>query len=292
MGDYKVLRPLITVTKEEIIDYNKKNNIKYVEDPSNKKDVYTRNRYRKYILPFFKKEDKNVHQKFLKFSETLLQYNNFIDREMRNVINEVYKQNILNIEEFSQLDNLIQQKIIYYILEHVYQDDLMLIYDKHAELLFQLIHSSKPNSYIYLPNGIKAIKSYKNLTFVKDLDADKVEYEIELINYINLPNGKNIEIVNEAEGTGNDIIRLSSEEIKAPLHVRTRNIGDKMEVKGLLGRKKVKDIFIDEKISAPEREVWPIVIDSTGKILWIPGLKKSKYDKEKNEKYDIILKYY
>ncbi len=292
MGDYKIIRPFITVTKQEILDYNKNNNIRYVEDPSNKKSVYTRNRYRKYILPFFKKEDKNVHHKFLKFSETLLEYNNFIDNQMRNVVSNIYKQNILNIEKFLKLDYLIQQKIIYYILENVYQDDLMLIYDKHAELLFELINSDKPNSYIYLPNGIKAIKAYKNLTLTKDSEINKGDYEIELINYVNLPNGKNIEIVEEADSTNNDILRLSSEEIETPLHVRSRNFGDKMEAKGLLGRKKVKDIFIDEKISTAEREKWPVVIDSAGKILWIPDLKKSKYDKEKNENYDIILKYY
>ena len=31
--------------------------------------------------------------------------------------------------------------------------------------------------------------------------------------------------------------------------------------------------------------------DNSGKILWIPGVKKSNFDKEKNEKYDIIIKY-
>ena len=38
-----------------------------------------------------------------------------------------------------------------------------------------------------------------------------------------------------------------------------------------------------------ERKVYPIVTDSDNKILWIPGIKKSEFDKEKNEKYDIIL---
>lgn len=292
MGDYKIIRPFINVTKEEILNYNRNNNIRFVEDSSNKKSVYTRNRYRKYILPFFKKEDKNVHLKFLKFSETLLQYNNYIERQMHDVIDDVYKQGILDLEKFINLDYLIQQKIIYFILERVYQDDLMLIYDRHAELLFNLIHSERPNSYIYLPNGIRAIKSYKNLTFVKDSEMAANQYEIEIINYVNLPNGKNLEIVDESDDFGNDIIRLSSLEIKTPLHVRSRNSGDRMEIKGMLGRKKVKDIFIDEKISPSMRDEWPIVIDSSGKILWIPDLKKSKYDKEKNENYDIILKYY
>ena len=63
-----------------------------------------------------------------------------------------------------------------------------------------------------------------------------------------------------------------------------------MEVKGLNGSKKIKDIFINNKIPAEERKRFPILVDSNNKILWLPGAKKSKYDKSKNEKCDIIIK--
>ena len=76
-----------------------------------------------------------------------------------------------------------------------------------------------------------------------------------------------------------------------PIIVRTRRFGDRITVKGLNGSKKVKDIFIDKKISLSKRDLWPIVLDSSGKVLWIPGIKKSKFDKKMNESYDIILKY-
>ena len=68
-------------------------------------------------------------------------------------------------------------------------------------------------------------------------------------------------------------------------------MGDKIKVKGLNGTKKVKDIFIDKKMSLANRDIWPIVLDSKGEVVWIPGIKKSKFDKKKTEKYDIILKY-
>ena len=82
MPDYTIVRPLIKVTKDEIIKYDKQHKINYVLDSSNQKDVYTRNRFRKYIVPGFKKEDKNIHTKFYKFSKTLLEYNNYIDRQV------------------------------------------------------------------------------------------------------------------------------------------------------------------------------------------------------------------
>ncbi len=56
--------------------------------------------------------------------------------------------------------------------------------------------------------------------------------------------------------------------------------------------KKINDIFIDAKIPTHERDIWPVVVDSNDMVVWLPGLKKSKFDKTKTEKYDIILKYY
>ena len=73
--------------------------------------------------------------------------------------------------------------------------------------------------------------------------------------------------------------------------IRTRKMGDRMSIKGLNGTKKVKDIFINSKIDSRKREMWPIVVDSRGVIVWLPGLKKSKFNKTKSESYDIIMKY-
>lgn len=291
MGEYIILRPLINVTKDEIFAYNKANKISYVQDKSNQKDVYTRNRFRKYIVPEFKKEDPNVHNKFYKFSRILLEYNEYIDKQVTKIIKRVYPQDVLNIEKFLEEEHVIQMKVIYYILEHIYQDDLMLITDSHAELIYNLINSKRANVAIHLPNNIKAMKSYNSLVLIKE-EMKNNEYEIELIDYINLPNGKNIEVVNKSNLKDNNVCRLNYSEIKAPLHVRSRKNGDKMLVKGMLGSKKINDIFIDNKISTEEREKWPVVVDSNDIVVWLPGLKKSKFDKTESEKYDIILKYY
>lgn len=291
MHDYQIIRPLINLTKEEIIEYCKTNNIPYALDSSNKKDVYTRNRFRKYIVPTLKKEEPNVHHKFYKFSKVLLEYNDYIDSLVINKINNIYPDNVLNIEKFKQECHLIQMKIIFYILEHVYQDNLMLITDRHAEILLELINSKKANAVMHLPNNIQAKKTYNNLIIVPNLNSNK-EYEIEIINYVNLPNGKNIEVIKESNDTSNFICFLDSKEIKLPLHVRSRQDGDKMQIKGMVGRKKINDIFIDSKIAVADRDMWPIVVDSRENIVWLPGLKKSKFDKTKQEKYDIILRYY
>lgn len=288
--DYTILRPLITVTKDDLTNYCNENNIKYFIDKSNLKDVYTRNRYRKYVLPFLKEEDKMVHEKFLKFSETLLEYNNYIEREVSQVINKVFKNGILDISKFKELDHLLQSKIISNILEKIYGDDLLIITNTHVNLIFDLINSYKPNSVVHLPNNVKAIKSYNELSFAFMEEVDD-KYEIELDSVANLPNGMIIEKVSDTDDTSNYVTRLNSKEISLPLYVRTRRNGDKMSVKGMEGHKKVNDIFIDNKIVSKDRNVWPVLVDADERVIWVPGLKKSKFDKEIHEEYDIIFKY-
>lgn len=288
---YKIVRPLIQVTKEEILEYNKKNNIKYALDSSNFKDVYTRNRFRKYIVPQLKKEDINVHKKFYKFSKTLLEYNEFIDKIVNSKIKEIYPNNVLNIEKFRNEDKIIQQKVIYHILENTYQDDLMLITDKHVDILLDVIKSKRSNVKVHLPNGVQAIKSYDTLV-LSTINREVNSYDIELNKFVNLLNGKNIEVVKDTKLTNNFVCRLNSKEISLPLHVRSRQNGDKILIKGMIGKKKINDVFIDCKIPMDERDKWPIVVDNDGLVVWLPGLKKTKFDKTIDEKYDIILKYY
>lgn len=291
MDGYTIIRPLIHLTKDQIYTYLKKHRIKYVIDQSNYKDVYTRNRFRKYIVPEFKKEDSLVHEKFYKFSKTLLEYNDYIDKQVNKIYHKVCPQNVLNIEEFLKQEPIIQTKIIYLMFERIYQDDLMLLTDRHTEIIHNLILSKRANATMHLPNNIKAVKSYNNLVLAKIEMKDNI-YEIQISEYLNLPNGKNIEMIKSSKVDDNNVCRLDTTTIKLPLYVRNRHDGDKMTVKGMLGRKKISDIFIDSKITANERELWPIVCDAEDNIVWLPGLKKSKFCKEKTEKYDIILKYY
>ena len=71
-----------------------------------------------------------------------------------------------------------------------------------------------------------------------------------------------------------------------------RQSGDKIEVLNLNGTKKIKDILIDDKVPASIRNACFVVTDKNDNIIWIPGIKKSKYDRSKTGNYDIILKYY
>ena len=290
MTDYKIVRPLIYYTKKELEEYDEMNNVKYFVDKSNSSDKYTRNRYRKYLLPFLKSEEENVHLKFLRFSDNLSAACNFINKERDKALRRVLLADALVIDKFILEDPYIQREILYYLLSEFYQDDLILVGDKHIDLLLDLIYSKRANSFVNLPNDVIANKCYNMLELKRDV-FEITNYEIEFDEYATLPNGHVIERVLDTSDNSNSICRLDSSEITLPLIVRTRRLGDKMAVKGMDGTKKIKDIFIDSKINLTERDSWPIVVDSKGKVVWIPGVKKSKFDKKKVDSYDIILKY-
>lgn len=290
-GDYKIIRPLITVTKDEILKFDEKNGIQYAIDESNNEDHYTRNRYRHTVLPFLKQEEPNIHKKFLKFSETLLKNSNYIDSVANKEFNKVFQNGNLDIDKFKSLDSVIQTKIIYNILEKIYGDDLLIVGNAHVDLIFGLISSNKSNSVVHLPNNVIVVKSYNELTFSYDDDVND-QYEIQIDEIVNLPNGKIIEKVDETNDTSNYTIKLNSKEVTLPLYVRNRRDGDKIKLKGLNAYKKVSEIFINEKIKTSDRNSWPVVLDSKEEIVWLPGLKKSNLDKKNTEEYDIILRYY
>lgn len=290
-GDYKIIRPLITVTKDEILKFDEKNGIQYAIDESNNEDHYTRNRYRHTVLPFLKQEEPNIHKKFLKFSETLLKNSNYIDSVASKEFNKVFQNGNLDIDKFKSLDPVIQTKIIYNILEKIYGDDLLIVGNAHVDLIFGLISSNKSNSVVHLPNNVIVVKSYNELTFSYDDDIND-QYEIQIDEIVNLPNGKIIKKVDETNDTSNYTIKLNSKEVTLPLYVRNRRDGDKIKLKGLNAYKKVSEIFINEKIKTSDRNSWPVVLDSKEEIVWLPGLKKSNLDKKNTEEYDIILRYY
>ena len=90
---------------------------------------------------------------------------------------------------------------------------------------------------------------------------------------------------------GNNICRLDSSKLAFPLYIRNRKEGDYIETLSLNGKKKIKEIFIEHKIPKHLRASYPILVDNNDNIIWLPNLKKSKFNSQSNEFYDIILKY-
>ena len=286
--NYSILRPLVFTTKDELYKYAKDNNIEYREDKTNTSDNYTRNRYRKYILPKLKEENKNVHKKFLKFSNELSNSYNFINNYVSSIIDKYYINNKLNIKDIKNMDEFIIKKIIYNVLYNTYKNNINLINDNTINEVYKVIISNRPNLKVDLPLNNELIKSYDYI-YIKDINI-KNDFKIELKDEVHIELGT-IKKIDKTKLTNNYVCHLNSKDVKLPLYVRNRKEGDYIEILGLNGKKKIKDLFINEKVPKHIRDKYPIVVDSNDNIVWLPGLKKSKYDSLKFKNYDIILWY-
>ena len=288
LKNYDIIRPLLPYTKEDIITYNKSHNITYYIDSSNTNIDYTRNWYRHKVLPILKEKDKNIHLKFLKYSETLQEYNEYIDREINKKLSTIYQNNIINIDVLNKEDYFLKKNILYYIMNDIYNNESNIITEKHIQNILTMINSNKPNLSINMPQSKILVKEYNKLYIKKNIKEEK-KYKIIFEDTTKI-DSLEIKKVSEEESDGNNICRLNSKDIKFPLYIRNRKDGDYIILKNSNYRKKVKEIFIENKLPISKRNNYPLLVDSDDKVLWIPNMKKSNLCYKKDENYDIIIK--
>lgn len=288
LKNYDIIRPLLPYTKENIITYNKSHNITYYIDSSNTNIDYTRNWYRHKVLPILKEKDKNIHLKFLKYSETLQEYNEYIDREINKKLSTIYQNNIINIDVLNKEDYFLKKNILYYIMNDIYNNESNIITEKHIQNILTMINSNKPNLSINMPQSKILVKEYNKLYIKKNIKEEK-KYKIIFEDTTKI-DSLEIKKLSEEESDGNNICRLNSKDIKFPLYIRNRKDGDYMILKNSNYKKKIKEIFIENKLPISKRNNYPLLVDSDDKVLWIPNMKKSNLCYKKDENYDIIIK--
>jgi len=282
---YKIIRPLIYMTKEEIENENKKNNIPYKIDNTNFEDEHTRNRYRHHILPFLKNENSNIHEQFIKYHNILQGYYDYVNKLVYEEISKIYVDNTLDINMFNKLDDFLKEKVLQEIIRPWYPDNLYYVGSNNIDEIFKVIKSSKPNIELDLPRDVKVIKEYNKLIFTSDSNSFE-EYNKEIKEETIIPTGKLV-IVPSSNDKSNYTIRLP----KDTYYVRNKHESDTIKIKNMKGTKKVKDILINEKVPKKLRNSYPVVLNSKNEIVWIPGLKKSDFDMAIDSNYDIIIKY-
>lgn len=287
--NYNIIRPLLYITKEDILNYCLDNNIPYAVDKSNLDNSYTRNRFRNNILPLLKKENNNIHLKFLSYSEELDDYYNYVDKKVRDVYKNVINNNEINTLLLKDNDDFIIKKVLEKYLINIYKDNIKDVVKTHLISLFNMVKSNKSSMMLSLPNKKTFIKSYNKIYLDKDVSYNSYCYNLN--DEVILPNNYKIIKKDKLDDTTNFHAAFLKDEISFPLSVRNVKENDYIEVLNLNGKKKIKDIFVNEKIDKDKRINYPVLVDNDDNILWLPGIKKSKYDRSKKGKYDIIFKY-
>lgn len=279
-----VVRPFLCITKSIIESYCQKNDILPRRDPSNRDVVYTRNYFRMHILPLLKKQNPNLHRTMQKLSETFYDDETYLRNEAGKLVDSTVnidlksKQAQFVIEEFRAHPPALQRRAFHLILSYLYINIPKDLFYVHEEQFFGLLVNQKANAVVDFPLGLKMTKAYTKIIFYfADPEVAPYHATLEVPGSTYLPDGSRITAseTNSQQKNTKDVFTCDRRNVRLPLQIRTREPGDKMTVPGLKGRKKVKDIFIDEKIPLYERDAWPIVTDGEGKVLWVVGLKKT-----------------
>ena len=74
-----------------------------------------------------------------------------------------------------------------------------------------------------------------------------------------------------AAATGSLAAVVRSDLHTGPWQVRNRRPGDRFRPVGLGGQKKLQDFFVDRKVARPRRDLVPLVVDETDRIVWVAG---------------------
>ncbi|MEQ6389444.1 tRNA lysidine(34) synthetase TilS [Bacillaceae bacterium S4-13-58] len=285
-GNGQIVRPFLLLTKEDIYQYCQNHHLSFREDPSNFETNYTRNAYRHHVLPFLKRQNPKIHEHLHYFNKYHQEDESFFLQQALSAFNEIVevrgtKEIMISGKKFTKLENPLQRRVFHLILNYLYEQvqnpvNLSFI---HTEQFLHLLHSGQAHSAIHFPHGLLIIKSYDDVLF--SFDQSGVEpFEISFTPpaTITLPNGMEVKSIYSDKLGEEGVCEFVCEghNVQLPLWIRTRRDGDRMKVRGLNGHKKIKDLFIDEKIPKIFRDQWPILTDNKGQILWVIGLRKSE----------------
>ncbi len=292
-----IIRPILNIKRTEIEEHLNDNKLEFCTDKTNTMSIYGRNKVRLELIPYLEEKfNPNIQQTLFRLAEVSERDSNLIDEYTE----ELYKKAYVSKENnFIKLNSSILNNYKDYSLARIIRKAVCKLKgntinfeSKHVDYIIKFVRNPKTGRKIDLPNGLYAEISYKNLIIGKTIEnISEFEYNV-VINsetYIKEVNKKVLaQITNNIEGSEKDnkAIYFNYDKIEGRLKIRNRRAGDTILPIGMKGNKKIKDIFIDNKVPKYERNKKLILADDNN-ILWLEDFRiNEKYKvNEKCQKY-------
>lgn len=252
-----VIRPMLTVTRDEILAFLEEYHISYITDSSNDTDLFLRNRIRHHVMPLLKQENPRLAQNLSAMALRLRQDEEVLAQEPET-----------RIHLLRQMHPAQRSRAIAACLESwgVKEPE-----GAHIALTEKLVMSNKPSGRANLPGGVTVCRNYDRLELYK---AQEGLEPVKLA----CPG------VTEFPQLGLRVICTEEQEIcdeqncftvcvQGQPVLRSRQSGDTICLHG--GRKSLKKLFIDRKIPAAQRLQIPVIADEGG-VVGVYGIGASR----------------
>ena len=258
-----IIRPMLSLTKAEILDYLAAIGQDFVEDSTNGCDAYTRNFIRHTILPAMRQINPEAARASLSMSDALRQDEDFLCSLLPE-----------NSENTEALPPVLQMRC----LRRAYlRSGGRGAGREHYLALCRLANKGRQGEKLSLPGGVTARRFGAGVRFEPTLRQKKRGEDGEIFpvlrqNDICLSHSPQIRLLDCESGQKvynlSTISPVSSTIMSGSLYWRYRREGDTLRLGGMT--RKVKELLRALGLTEAQRAEYPIVCDQKGP-LWVPG---------------------
>ena len=264
---YKLVRPLIGCSREEIDEYIAENGIPYVDDETNLTDDFTRNKIRHNVLPELEKAVTGAAKAIYRFSRIAAEDEEYFE----NLIKELglVKRTVLGYEIANCNEKPIFKRAVLQVINGYGVKDYTF---EQLERLYELQFLEKGKKFEFL--GLEAFKEEGKIAMCADLPFDRstievpfsLHYKHEITNfwqqtlYIEKEEYFSTDLAGLVENP--KTLKFDFDKIPATAVIRFMREGDKIKKFGG-GTKNLGDYFTDKKIPVRVRKFIPVVADGS-----------------------------
>ncbi len=258
------LRPMLSVSEEEINAYASAKELTWREDESNADTSFTRNRIRRELLPYLQTSfNPNIVENLCALAETASE-----DEACLESLVPPVEKGVLKLTDWDTLPPAVQKRTLQaWMRKNGLEKDLLKV---HLDALMDLANGASGRR-ISLPSGLTVYKSYDILSIIGFLSeaAEEKAFGLEYLSWESLKN--RFQAPDEIPDLP-DEKWLKADDLSGVPVWRKREPGDYLYVGQ--GRQKLKDFFINRKVPREERDSLMLLADGSH-VLWIPGWRVS-----------------
>lgn len=253
----KLIRPMLSVTREDVLAFLGEYHLTYVTDSTNDTDQFLRNRLRHYVMPLLRKENPSLAENMSAMALRL----RCDDAALSALAKAQERPDIVKLQTMQRAVRL--RWIDGFLKENgVHEPEA-----EHIELVERLIFSDKPSASANLPGGVTVRRNYTRLECVS-IPEEITPQELIVDGQILLEKQGIVITCSPAEQAECTIFSYSVVP-KGKMILRSRLAGDRMRLSG--GTRELKKLFIDRKIPASIRSSVPVIADDEG-VLGVYGI--------------------